>query len=60
MNENQIRRLGLILDETDSKWETKMCRQAAADYRVYSPALQTYLADRYDLIHMHMNFPFFD
>ena len=67
MNEDQIHRIGFILDETDGQWETKMFRQAAADHRVAlfddlvcAQSRQTFFAERFDLIHMYMNFPFFD
>ena len=60
MNEDQIHRIGFILDETDGQWETKMLRQAAADHRVCAQSRQTFFAERYYLIHMYMNFPFFD
>ena len=60
MNENQIYRLGLILDETDGQWEAKMYRQARADHPVCAQNKQTFFAERYDLVHMYMNFPFFD
>ena len=60
MNENQIYRLGLILDETDGQWEAKMYRQAAADHRICCQNRQIFFAERYDLVHMYMNFPFFD
>lgn len=60
MTNDQIIRVDFILDETDGKWETKMLGQAAADHRLCAQSRQTFFDERYDLIHMYLNFPFFD
>jgi hypothetical protein len=60
MNEIKIQKIGFILDETDGKWENQLMRQARSDHRQFQQTSTEFIAERYDLIHMHMGFPFFD
>lgn len=59
MNEDQIHRIGFILDETDTLWEIEIHSQCRADqFRWWRAGKKTSYAEHYDLIHMYMNFPF--